>query len=1126
MIRASEFKNIRLFPIINNRDAFLIKEHPELHPETSEYVKYWKEQKIRCIEGFWGNDTKELNVNNWRYASGPLYWYVNMWSIKLQDPVQKSEYYARPFLRDTEWIIFNAILSAQGFSGFDGDEEITCHRLVKKYYDSVEGKRSKSGELITLNKLEQRELDNSNSIKRPNGEYKEYVEAYEYLKRTFSKPLGKPLYENPVKNLLLLSARAIGKDLEENTLVYAEYGKVKIKDINIGDKIYGRDGKLTKVISKDYYFDQQQFLITFQDNRTVECGGGHLWTVKPPGKRYPYKTLTTEFIYNNIKKRVRSDKDRHIKESYWFVPENESINYKKRELPIDPYLIGLWLGDGTSKRVGITTLDEEIKDYIYSVAKSYNNSVSINQNLKKTCPTYFITDGVVKNADKRLLNEFKKLNLFNNKHIPDIYLKSSKEDRIELLRGLMDSDGTTDSNGANFSTSSERLRDDFYRLVRELGIKCSLGVKYPTYSSNGVKKQGKKSYRIHIRPEFNPFRLKRKFNKYTIKKSKALRSLGIKSIEKTSIKPSICIGVDNNDSLFLVNDYIVTHNSYSISAVGGHEFTFDGLKYYLPANKVKTQSGVFVGAADGDKSTDLIIKIKEGLDALPGSFGEGDDFVPSPFFKQIKGSWNEGESVEHSYKVQEGGQWKTKGSKSKIFHGNFGHDTHDAVGKRCTKIFVEEFGELDKVETIHSANERVLKVGNNKFGMEFGIGTGGNVKYINGTKKLFYNPSQYDYYEFEDVHENSGKIGLFIPATYAYNELKDEDGNTDLDAALEMCVQIRNEKATADTSMPLDMEMMYAPLKPSEVFLNPNQNKFPVALLRSRQVHLELNGLFKAKAQFGTLEYTRDNSIRWMPDMTLKPITTYRVDERADLRGSIVIYEHPGDLIKPLYNRSLHKIAYDVVGSEGGGSSLASIIVYKGMPDSIQDPSEMRNTIVAEYIGRLNNVDNIHEIAIRLAKYYRARILYEDNVPGFLTYCRQNGHLDLLQPTPAIALGEIYKGDFKKNKFGIRMTSQLIDAADNKTRAWFLQEIDKDENGVVTRFNVDSIYSPRFLDEYINFDGIGNFDHISCFRIIQLWLADEVAVPITATEEFKKENVIIERALRHREDGVKKFLKY
>lgn len=777
MIRASEFKNIRLFPIINNRDAFLIKEHPELHPETSEYVKYWKEQKIRCIEGFWGNDTKELDVNNWRYASGPLYWYVNMWSIKLQDPVQKSEYYARPFLRDTEWIIFNAILSAQGFSGFDGDEEITCHRLVKKYYDSVEGKRSKSGELITLNKLEQRELDNSNSIKRPNGEYKEYVEAYEYLKRTFSKPLGKPLYENPVKNLLLLSARAIGK-------------------------------------------------------------------------------------------------------------------------------------------------------------------------------------------------------------------------------------------------------------------------------------------------------------------------------------------------------------SFCISSIGGHEFTFDGLKYYLPANKVKTQSGVFVGAADGDKSTDLIIKIKEGLDALPGSFGEGDDFVPSPFFKQIKGSWNEGESVEHSYKVQEGGQWKTKGSKSKIFHGNFGHDTHDAVGKRCTKIFVEEFGELDKVETIHSANERVLKVGNNKFGMEFGIGTGGNVKYINGTKKLFYNPSQYDYYEFEDVHENSGKIGLFIPATYAYNELKDEDGNTDLDAALEMCVQIRNEKATADTSMPLDMEMMYAPLKPSEVFLNPNQNKFPVALLRSRQVHLELNGLFKAKAQFGTLEYTRDNSIRWMPDMTLKPITTYRVDERADLRGSIVIYEHPGDLIKPLYNRSLHKIAYDVVGSEGGGSSLASIIVYKGMPDSIQDPSEMRNTIVAEYIGRLNNVDNIHEIAIRLAKYYRARILYEDNVPGFLTYCRQNGHLDLLQPTPAIALGEIYKGDFKKNKFGIRMTSQLIDAADNKTRAWFLQEIDKDENGVVTRFNVDSIYSHRFLDEYINFDGIGNFDHISCFRIIQLWLADEVAVPITATEEFKKENVIIERALRHREDGVKKFLKY
>ena len=775
MIRTSEFKNVRLFPIINNRKAFLV-EHPELHPSTTEYVKYWKEQKIRCIEGFWGNDSKD-EVEKWRYMSGPLYWYANMWTIKLQDEVQKSEYHSRPILRDNEWIVFNAILAAQGFSGFAGDKNITCHRIVKKHYDSVENKRDRHGQLITLNKLEQRELDTLDNIRKSNGDFKEYVEAYEYLKRTFDKPLGKPLYDNKVKNLLYLSCRASGK-------------------------------------------------------------------------------------------------------------------------------------------------------------------------------------------------------------------------------------------------------------------------------------------------------------------------------------------------------------SFSLSALGGHEFSFDGLKYYVPLSKTKTQSGVFVGAADSNKSTELIEKIRDGLKELPGSYGEGDDFIPSPFFKQTKGTWDEGGTIEHSYKVQEGGGWKNKGTGSKIKHGNFGANTHAAVGGRRTKIFVEEIGELDKVETVHAANERVLKVGNSKFGMELGIGTGGNVKFIAGIKKLYYNTEQYDYYDFPDHWENSGRIGLFLPATYAYNELKDENGNTDLEAALDLCVEERNKKAAADTTLPLDMEIMYHPLKPSEIFLNPNENIFPVALLRSRQVHLEINNLFKAKAQFGELEPNRDGKIRWFPDMTLKPITTYRVDDRMDLRGSVVIYEHPGDLIKPLYGRSLYKIGYDVVGSENGGTSLASILVYKGMPDLIRDPSEMRNTIVAEYIGRLNRVDDLHEIAVRLAKYYNARILFETNVPGFLTYCRLNGNLDLLQPTPAAAMAEIYSGDFKKGQFGVRMTEKLKEAADLKTKSWFHEVIETDSDGLAKKFNVDSIYSPRFLDEYINYDGIGNFDHISTFRLIQLWLMDEKSVPITETAQGKKDNAIMEMVLAKREDGFKKFLTY
>lgn len=775
MIKANEFKNVRLWPLIENAANFIF-EHPEIHPETAAFIKYWKEQKKRCIEGYWGNDS-DSDIEKWRYMSGPLYWYTNMWTIKMQDPVQKNEYYTRPLLRDNEWIVFNAILAAQGFSGFEDDENITCHRLVKKYLDEKEEKKDKSGNLIKLTVLEKRNLDASTNVLRKDGSYKEYVEAFEYLKRTHDVPRGKPLYENAVKNLLFLSGRAAGK-------------------------------------------------------------------------------------------------------------------------------------------------------------------------------------------------------------------------------------------------------------------------------------------------------------------------------------------------------------SFSLSALGGHEFTFDGLKYYDPSKKEKFQSGVFIGAADGDKSTDLISKIKDGLLNLPGSYGEADDYVPSPFFKQIKGTWNEGEFIEHSYKVQENGEWKTKGSKSKIFHGNFGHDTHDAVGKRCTKIFVEEIGELDKIETIHGANERVLKVGGNKFGMEFGIGTGGNVKYSAGLKKLMYNPDQYDYYPFTDYWENSGDTGLFLPATYCFTELKDKNGNTNLEEALDVLVDIRNEKAKADSSTPLDMEMMYSPLKISEIFLNPNTNKFPVALLRSRQSELEIRKLFEAKAQFGTLEWNRDGGVVWMPDMSLKPIKSYYIDERTDLRSCIVIYEHPGNKPKPRYNRTLYKIGYDVVGSEAGGTSLASILVYKGMPDVLEDPSEMRNSIVAEYIGRLNNVDDIHEIVIKLCKYYNTRVLYEDNVPGFLTYCRNKGYLDLLQLTPIVALGLIYKGDFKKTKFGVRVTAQLIDTADLRTRAWMNEVSEYDYQGNPVTYNVDHIYSPRWLDEYINYDDLGNFDHVSCFRIIQLWLMDEIETPISATEEAKRENEIINSVLKKREDSFGKLIQF
>ena len=137
----------------------------------------------------------------------------------------------------------------------------------------------------------------------------------------------------------------------------------------------------------------------------------------------------------------------------------EPMQYEEKSLQIDPYFLGLWLGDGTSHRIGISTIDKEISDYVYKIANNYECNVSINHSKNQSCPTYFITKGNVGNHDlNKLLQSFKSLNLFNNKHIPEEYFYGSEYQRMELLRGLLDSDGHCGDKGQiDFSTTLDSL---------------------------------------------------------------------------------------------------------------------------------------------------------------------------------------------------------------------------------------------------------------------------------------------------------------------------------------------------------------------------------------------------------------------------------------------------------------------------------------------------------------------------------------------------------------------------------------------------------------------------------------------------------------------------------------------
>ena len=151
--------------MIINKDAFLLKEIPQLHPASEEYLLFWREEKKRCIEGYWVGGI---------WMPGNLYFYVNFWTILLNKTAHsKTKTPGKPFLRDLEWEFFYNWAEARGFSGFEDDKEFTCNR-----------------EFIGQ--------DN-------------YVPAAEYMRRTHKKNLGRPLWENEAKNFMMMGSRGFGK---------------------------------------------------------------------------------------------------------------------------------------------------------------------------------------------------------------------------------------------------------------------------------------------------------------------------------------------------------------------------------------------------------------------------------------------------------------------------------------------------------------------------------------------------------------------------------------------------------------------------------------------------------------------------------------------------------------------------------------------------------------------------------------------------------------------------------------------------------------------------------------------------------------------------------------------------
>jgi len=375
----------------------------------------------------------------------------------------------------------------------------------------------------------------------------------------------------------LISGRAGGKALALDTLILTTKGWKTMGMVQIGDYVFGSDGNPYKILNtSEVFYNHKCYKFTFSDGSEIVADEDHLWFTwdraarKAKGRRVVNKkkninTFRTFPKVRNTKKILDTVRLGYRNEVNHSIKVCNPLQFSHQELPIDPYLLGIWLGDGSKGSARITIAEQEILDEIqscgYDIVKESYDKYLYKIFIFGEDSSFRNSLGQFKCNDDSLYGKFRQLNLLNNKHIPDIYKFSSLDQRLSLLQGLMDSDGYIDSKGqANFDNTNKRLSDDALELISGLGIKVTQKEK----RAKLYDKDCGKSYRLIFFTTLPICRIKRKLDRIRDKYSPRIYHRYIYDVQEVDSVPTRCIEVDSPDHLFLVTDrFIVTHNTAS-----------------------------------------------------------------------------------------------------------------------------------------------------------------------------------------------------------------------------------------------------------------------------------------------------------------------------------------------------------------------------------------------------------------------------------------------------------------------------------------------------------------------------------------------------------------------------------
>ena len=368
-----------------------------------------------------------------------------------------------------------------------------------------------------------------------------------------------------------------GKSQPLDSVVQTPKGPVKIGNLHAGDSIFSRDGTLQTVTGVFPQGKRPTYRITFRDRTSTLCSDNHLWYCQTSRQkvRGTHQILTTQQIAD--KGVLRPSGDMRFQ-----IPVCAAVAYSKKELPIHPYILGLLLGDGSlNKSVVVLTVADSEFEYIFNrVAVLVPDFVRLTVYQSIGCKKIHFCDAVLGTKNSRFKSLLKDLGLLvhgNSKHIPLKYKYSDVSDRTELIRGMMDSDGSVGNNRTRFSNKTKVLVEDFCEVVRSLG-----GIS--TIRENCRPDKGIE-YDVGLRVAFCPFSIPSKTVKWSPSK-KNPPSKYIRSIKYVGDMDNVCISVSSPDKLYLTDDFIVTHNTtvlpYAIEKMG---LTPDQISFCAPTGK-------------------------------------------------------------------------------------------------------------------------------------------------------------------------------------------------------------------------------------------------------------------------------------------------------------------------------------------------------------------------------------------------------------------------------------------------------------------------------------------------------------------------------------------------------------